>query len=77
MNSPNPVWIIAAISNPPVGEFVLTYGSYGFVVAEYLIDGTWQAQYTDNETGEPWLQDEADAPTHWMPLPQPPNGTPR
>lgn len=51
---------------PPLGRYVLTFGPCGYVVGCYNFDrGEWQAQYTDRETGEPWLRDEG-RPTHWQ-----------
>ncbi len=64
-----PAWVGAVDTRPPVGEMVLTYGSYGFVVASCRKDGNWEAQHADSETGEPWLRDDAGKPAYWMPLP--------
>ena len=68
---PCSAWIDATTILPPLGEYVLTHGAYGYVVAECCKDGRWRPQYCDNETGEPWLPD--GPPTHWMPLPTEPN----
>lgn len=69
---PCSAWADSTEILPPVGEWVLTHGSYGFVVACCEEDGRWQAQYVDHENGEPWLRGDGGEPTHWMPLPSEP-----
>ena len=68
---PCSAWIDATTILPPLGEYVLTHGAYGYVVAECCKDGRWRPQYCANETGEPGVPD--GPPTHWMPLPTEPN----
>ena len=71
-DAPCLTWFVTRITLPPVGKWVLTHGSYGYVVACRERDGKWRAQYVDYETGEPWLQGGDGEPDYWMPLPPPP-----
>lgn len=65
-------WIDAREQQPQPNQAVLTYSKdCGYVVGTYGKDGKWDATFTDNESGEPWLRDEGTV-THWMPLPAAP-----
>jgi hypothetical protein len=72
-SAPCSAWLVAGTTLPLVGQWVLTHGSYGYVVACCEADGKWQAQYVDHENGEPWLRGDGGEPNYWMHLPSSPH----
>ena len=67
------VWLDCNKVSPEPMSDVLTYGPCGHVIATFTKSAEWSSVHCDNETGEPWLYDESGKPTHWTPLPDPPN----
>jgi len=65
-------WIKVKDKLPLPNTFVLTFGKiYGMVVGYIGNEGKWYAEYTDFESGEPYLSD-AGTVTHWRSLPKEP-----
>ena len=63
-----PRWIPVSERLPEEDVDVLVITNYGMHVADLDEDGLWNASH-----GDSW---EFPDPTHWMPLPEPPEVTP-
>ena len=64
-----PSWIPVEERLPEPMTFVLTFSALGQIVGYLAKNGDWHAEYTDCETGEPYIKGSV---THWMNLPEPP-----
>lgn len=63
----NNVWVAVTEALPPDGEYVLVYRPSGQVWLGRIVFGPVQSYWEDSEGYDD------DPPTHWCPLPLPPN----
>jgi hypothetical protein len=58
--------------NAPLGEWVLTWGAGGIAIKAMDEHGQWRGRSGLNEQNPGELGRPRAAPSHWMPLPDPP-----